>query len=448
MYDSGAARTDAEIGVRKDASTADTQTDVGSTTPFELLESEVRLYSRSFPAVFERATGCWLTDEHDRRYLDFFSGAGALNYGHNNPVMKQRLIDYLLADGVTHSLDMATVAKRDFLRQFDATILKPRDLRYKIQFTGPTGTDAVEAALKLARKSTGRQTIIHFAGSFHGMSMGSLAMSGNVSKRASAGVPLHYSLPILFDGDAGHNLDTLDYLTAILEKPSNGLGLPAAVIVETVQAEGGVKVASVEWLRRLEQVVRANGAVLILDDIQVGCGRTGDFFSFEESGIKPDVVCLSKSISGYGLPMSLLLVRPEIDVWEPGEHTGTFRGNNLAFVTAAVALRHWKDDTFSAEIKAKAKSAQRMLEKMLTDLGSQTGARVRGRGLIQGIEFADKGLARDVARNAFERGLIIETCGPDNAVLKILPPLTISEEELDHGILIISDSLRTCLGTY
>jgi diaminobutyrate-2-oxoglutarate transaminase len=440
-----AAHTDAEISVRKGASTTEARTDADSPTPFEWLESEARLYSRSFPAVFETAAGCWLTDEHGRRYLDFFSGAGALNYGHNHPAMKQGLIDYLLADGITHSLDMATVAKREFLRQLDATILKPRGLDYKVQFTGPTGTDAVEAALKLARKSTGRQTVIHFANSFHGMSIGSLAVTGSVSKRASAGVPLHYSLPILFDGDLGDNLDTLDYLAALLEKPNNGLGLPAAVIVETIQAEGGVRVANVEWLRRLEQLVLTHGVLLIVDDIQVGCGRTGDFFSFEESGIKPDIVCLSKSISGYGLPMSLLLIRREIDVWEPGEHTGTFRGNNLAFITGAVALRHWRDDIFGAEIKAKSSYVARTLEDMLADLGLQTDARLRGRGLIQGIEFADESLARNVARNAFGRGLIVETCGPNNAVLKILPPLTITEEELDHGVLIISESLRTCL---
>lgn len=413
-------------------------------SPFESLESQVRLYSRAFPAVFEKATGCWLTDEHGRQYLDFFSGAGTLNYGHNNPHIKQKLVDYLLADGVTHSLDMATVAKRDFLQEFDSVILKPRGLAYRVQFTGPTGTNAVEAALKLARKVTGRQTIVHCVNSFHGMSMGALAVSGKVSRRASAGVPLHYSFPILFDDVQGPALGTLDYLAAVLESPSNGLGIPAAVIVETIQAEGGVRVARVEWLQRLEQVCRTYGMLLIVDDIQVGCGRTGDFFSFEEAGVRPDLVCLSKSISGYGLPMSLLLIRPEIDIWEPGEHTGTFRGNNLAFVTATAALRHWQDETFSAQIKAKSGHTLRALQEAMAEVGLQTRMRVRGRGLIQAVELPE-GLARKVSSAAFERGLLIETCGPHDEALKILPPLTITKDELTHGIRILADAFRGVL---
>jgi len=395
--------------------------------------------------VFEKASGCWLTDEHGRQYLDFFSGAGTLNYGHNNPRMKQPLIEYLVGDGITHSLDMATVAKRDFLRQFDAVILRPRGLSYKLQFTGPTGTNAVEAALKLVRKVTGRQTIIHCTNSYHGLTMGSLAMCGKVAKRSSAGVPLHYSYPILFEDGHGSGLNTLDYLEAILRSPSNGLGVPAAVIVETIQAEGGVTVAGAEWLRRLGQVARTYGMLLIVDDIQVGCGRTGDFFSFEESGITPDIVCLSKSISGYGLPMSLLLIRPEIDVWEPGEHTGTFRGSNPAFVTARAALSYWEDDTFSAQIKEKSSHAIRMLQSMVLDLGLQSRTRIRGRGLIQAVEIAEDGFAQKVSRAAFGRGLIIETCGPRDEALKILPPLTITQEELTQGITVLAGAFRACL---
>jgi diaminobutyrate-2-oxoglutarate transaminase len=414
-------------------------------SPFESMESEVRLYSRAFPTIFEKASGCWLTDECGRKYLDFFSGAGALNYGHNNPYIKQKLIDYLLDDGVTHSLDMATVAKRYFLQQFDSVILKPRNLNYKIQFTGPTGTNAVEAALKLARKVTGRQTIGHCVNSFHGMSMGSLAMSGSLSRRSSAGVPLHYSYPILFDDRQAPDFHTLDYLAAILESPNNGLGIPAAVIVETIQAEGGVRAASVEWLRRLERIARTYGMLLIVDDIQVGCGRTGDFFSFEESGITPDLVCLSKSISGYGLPMSLLLIRPHLDIWQPGEHTGTFRGNNLAFIAATAALYYWQDNTFSAEIKEKSGHALQALQDMVNGLGLQTITRVRGRGLIQAVEILEDGLARKVSRSAFDRGLLIETCGPHDEALKILPPLTISKDELNQGVHILADAFRNCL---
>jgi diaminobutyrate-2-oxoglutarate transaminase len=403
---------------------------------FELLESQVRTYSRAFPTVFTKAQGCRLTDEHGREYLDFFSGAGALNYGHNNPRMKQRLIEYLTSDGVTHSLDMATAAKQEFLEKFAEVILKPRKLEYKMQFTGPTGTNAVEAALKLARKFTRRSTVVHFVNSFHGMSMGSLGVSGNVSKRAGAGVPLHYGLPMLFDGDMGADIDTLDYFETFLNNPANGVGLPAAVIVETIQAEGGVKVASSGWLRRLEQIARRHGILLIVDDIQVGCGRTGDFFSFEQAGIQPDLVCLSKSISGYGLPMSLVLIRPEIDIWHPGEHTGTFRGNNLAFVTATEALSYWRDKSFSNAIAEKSEYAAALLRQ----IAGRHSAHVRGRGLIQAVAFAETGLAVRISRAAFARGVIIETCGARDEALKLLPSLTISREELEQGISVLAES--------
>ena len=407
----------------------------------ELLESQVRTYSRAFPVVFTKASGCWLTDERGKNYLDFFSGAGALNYGHNNPRMKRRLIKYLASDGVTHSLDMATSAKQEFLAKFNAVILEPRNLKYRVQFTGPTGTNAVEAALKLARKFTKRHNVIHFMNSFHGMSMGSLAVSGNVSKRAGAGVPLHYTLPMFFDGGLGPGVDTLEYLEAFLDNPGNGMGLPAAVILETIQAEGGVNVASNQWLRRLEQITRRYGILLIVDDIQVGCGRTGGFFSFEEAGIKPDLVCLSKSISGYGLPMSLVLIRPEIDIWQPGEHTGTFRGNNLAFVTATEALAYWQDESFSKAIAEKSGHAAALL-RQIAQRDSGTRAHVRGRGLIQALVFAGAGLAEKVSKAAFERGLIIETCGARDEALKLLPSLTISPEELEQGISIIAESVR------
>jgi diaminobutyrate-2-oxoglutarate transaminase len=407
----------------------------------ERLESQVRTYSRAFPAVFTKASGCWLTDQHGKNYLDLFSGAGALNYGHNNPRLKQRLIEYLTGDGVTHSLDMATSAKEEFLERFQAVILEPRDLQYKVQFTGPTGTNAVEAALKLARKVAGRHNVVYFADSFHGMSMGSLGVTGSVAKRASAGVPLHYTVPMFFDGDLGPGVDTLDYFEAFLDNQGNGLGLPAAVIVETIQAEGGVKVASNHWLRRLEQIARRRGILLIVDDIQAGCGRTGDFFSFEESGIKPDFVCLSKSISGYGLPMSLLLIRPENDKWAPGEHTGTFRGNNLAFVTATEALAYWHDDSFSKAIAERSRQVTSLL-RQVGQRNGETRTRVRGRGLMEALVFEEDGLAKKVSQKAFECGVIIETCGPRDEALKFLPPLTISCDEVEQGISIIAESVR------
>lgn len=413
---------------------------------FEALESEVRYYCRDFPTVFTKAIGCKLFDEEGREYLDFFSGAGTLNYGHNNPRLKQRLIEYLESDSITHSLDMATAVKREFLERFNSLILAPRRLHYKIQFCGPTGANSVEAALKLARKATGRQTVIFFMNAYHGLSLGSLAVTGNASKRASAGVPLNYTMPVPFDGDLGPDVNTLDYLEALLEEPGSGMELPAAIIVETIQAEGGVKVASYEWLRRLEDLARRHQIVFIVDDIQVGCGRTGTFFSFEQAGIRPDLICISKSISGFGLPMALLLIRPELDVWQPGEHTGTFRGNNLAFASASEALDcYWQNEAFTESIFRKSELLTRLLRETVENHPEARGS-VRGRGLIQGLRFDVRGLAEQVAHLAFERGLIIETSGSRNEVVKLLPPLTVDEEELKDGITRIKDSLEVALG--
>lgn len=411
---------------------------------FERLESEVRYYSREFPVVFTKAAGCKLYDEGGREYLDFFSGAGTLNYGHNNPRLKRRLIEYLESDSVTHSLDMATAVKREFLERFDSSILGPRGLRYKIQFCGPTGANAVEAALKLARKATGRQTVVFFMNAYHGLSLGALAVTGNASKRAGAGVPLHYGMPMPYDGDLGPGVDTLDYFAAFLENPGSGVELPAAVIVETIQAEGGVKVAGRDWLRRLAELTRRHGILLIVDDIQVGCGRTGGFFSFEDAGLRPDLVCLSKAIGGFGLPMALVLIRPDLDVWQPGEHTGTFRGNNLAFAAASEALAYWEDGDFADSISQKSDLLRRLLNELVESREEAQGW-VRGRGLIQGLGFSEKGLAEEVARAAFERGLIIETSGARGEVVKLLPPLTIGEDDLRDGVARIAESLEAAM---
>ena len=411
---------------------------------FDLLESEVRVYCRDFPVVFNKATGSKIFDEEGGEYIDFFSGAGTLNYGHNNPRLKRRLIEYLENDQIAHGLDMATAAKREFLERFNSIILNSRGLQYKVQFCGPTGANAVEAALKLARKITGRNTVIFFMNAYHGLSLGSLSVTGNGSKRAAAGVPLHYTMPMPFDGDLGPDVDTLSYFEAFLQNAGSGMELPAAVIVETIQAEGGVKVASFEWLRRLEEITRRYGIMFIVDDIQVGCGRTGPFFSFESAGIYPDMVCLSKSISGFGLPMALLLMRPERDVWQPGDHTGTFRGNNLAFVTASEALAYWEDDSFSESVIEKSSLTTKLLG-AIVERHPEARAWVRGRGLIQGLVLGVPGLAQLVGRLAFERRLIIETAGVQSEVLKVLPPLTISHEELEEGIARIAESLEVAL---
>ena len=405
---------------------------------FDALESEVRSYCRSFPAVFGKALGHHLYDEAGQEYLDFFSGAGTLNYGHNNPILKERLIEYLRSDGIAHGLDMATVAKREFLRSFSGTILQPRGLRYKLQFPGPTGTNAVEAALKLARKVTGRPGVLFFHNAYHGMTLGALAVTGNTFKRKGAGVPLSFATPIPYDGGPG---DSVAHLAELLENPSSGIDLPAAVILETIQAEGGVNVASFGWLQRLAELLRRHGILLIVDDIQVGCGRTGTFFSFEPAGIEPDIVCLSKAIGGFGLPMSLVLIKPELDQWAPGEHNGTFRGNNLAFVTGAEALAvYWQDGSFGAEVARKADLVRARLQEIAAR-HPEARPEVRGRGLIQGLRLKPEGLAGQVSRAAFRRGLVVETAGPRDEVLKILPALVIDDAALERGLDIIASSL-------
>ncbi|MER6343566.1 diaminobutyrate--2-oxoglutarate transaminase [Streptomyces sp. NPDC001595] len=398
-------------------------------------ESEVRSYSRDWPTLFTHARGSRVQDARGRSYLDFFAGAGTLNYGHNPAPLKRALLSYLEDDGITHSLDLFTAARTDFLRALQQHVLAPRGLDYRVQFPGPTGTNTVEAALKLARKVTGRQTVVAFTGAFHGMSLGSLAVTGNEAKRAGAGVGLGHVHRIPYDGFAGGAVDGPALLDAMLSSGNSGLDRPAAVIVETVQGEGGVHVASAEWLRELSLVCRRHDMLLIVDDVQMGCGRTGGFFSFEASGVVPDIVCLSKALSGYGLPLALTLFRPELDVWAPGEHNGTFRGHNLAFVTAAAALREfWQDRALERRTLLRAEQVGARLREL-------PGARVRGRGLVWGVEFDDPTLAGRVSQAAFERGLLVETSGARGEVVKLLPPLTVSDAELEEGLTLLEESV-------
>jgi diaminobutyrate-2-oxoglutarate transaminase len=400
---------------------------------FEKLESNVRGYIRDFPVVFTTAKDAHLTDEDGNTYIDFFAGAGVVNYGHNNEKLKRAVMEYMADDGILHGLDMGTAAKRRFLETFDEVILQPRGLEYKMQFPGPTGTNAVESAIKLARKTTGRTEIVSFSNGFHGMTLGALALTGNAAKRAGAGVPLGNATAMPFDGYLGTDADTLAVFEAFLEDEGSGLDLPAAAIVETVQGEGGVNVASGEWLQGLQAICRRYDVLLIVDDIQMGCGRTGNFFSFEDAGIEPDMVCLSKAIGGLGLPMALVLIRPDLDQWSPGEHNGTFRGNNLAFVAAAEALDYWRDDALKTDILAKGKRVRERLDKLAARYPG-AGLSARGRGLIQGLASTIDGLAPDICHEAFAGGLVMETAGVHAQVAKVMPPLTIDAAVLDAGL--------------
>nr|WP_186576819.1 diaminobutyrate--2-oxoglutarate transaminase [Aquibacillus kalidii] len=407
---------------------------------FNDLESVVRSYVRSFPTIFTKAKGYKMWDEDGKEYIDFFSGAGALNYGHNDDKMKEKLIEYISSDGITHSLDMASTAKAEFLNKFNDVILKPRNLDYKVMFPGPTGTNTVESALKLARKVTGRTDVISFTNGFHGMTIGSLSVTGNSMKRKGAGIPLQNVVTMPYDNYVD-NHDTLEYLERFLEDSGSGVAIPAAMIIETVQGEGGINAARFEWMKKLESICKRWGILLIVDDVQAGVGRTGTFFSFEPAGIKPDIVCMSKSLSGYGLPFAVTLIRSELDIWKPGEHNGTFRGNNHAFVTATASLSYWEDENFEKEIKVKSDMIYNFLEKMVEKYPEIKGT-VKGRGFMVGISSDVEGLSNKIAAKAFELGLIMETSGPKDEVFKLFPALTIDKEGLQKGFDIIEESIK------
>lgn len=407
---------------------------------FQQYESVVRSYCNNISALFARAQGHHLYDANGTAYLDFLAGAGALNYGHNNELMKQAVLAYINGNGVMHSLDLHTVAKLEFINAFVENILKPRNLDYKLQFTGPTGTNAVEAALKLARKVTGRKRVIAFTGAFHGMTAAALACS---AKEDYEGLPSGLDvMRFPFDGfSEGTGLDTLEKL---LSHPG-GVAKPAAFILETLQCEGGLNKASNQWLQQLSAMAKRHGILLIADEIQVGCGRTGSFFSFERAGIEPDIVCLSKSISGMGLPMALVLLKPQYDIWKPGEHNGTFRGNNLAFVAATIALEHyWRDNVFVEHIAAISAHLHTRLCLLQAEFAAHITA-VRGLGMAQGISFTQTEMAAKVAKAAYRQGLIIECCGGFDEVLKFMPPLTVTTKEVDQAVDIVHASLVAVL---
>ncbi|MGG7644900.1 diaminobutyrate--2-oxoglutarate transaminase [Rhodovulum sp. YNF3179] len=413
---------------------------------FARRESEVRSYSRSFDTVFSTAQGSHLINENDEVFIDFLAGCSSLNYGHNDPEMKAALVEHIAGDGIAHGLDMYTDSKAAFLESFEELILKPRGMDHKVMMTGPTGTNAVEAALKLARKVTGRKNVVSFTNGFHGMTLGSLALTGNSGKRGGAGgVALGDVTHLPFEGAMGPDVDTLELADAMLSNPSSGIDAPAAFILETVQGEGGLNAASKEWLQGVEKLARKHGAFFIVDDIQAGIGRTGEFFSFDGMGISPDLIPLAKSLSGFGLPFALLLLKPEHDIWKPAEHNGTFRGNTHAFVTGRIALeKFWRDDKFATEVKRKGE----VLNKRLSEIAAYIpGAHLKGRGMMQGIDVGSGEMAEEICATCFDNGLVIETSGAHDEVVKVLAPLTTPDEVMAEGLDILEAAVRGVAGS-
>ncbi|MBQ6818358.1 MAG: aspartate aminotransferase family protein [Clostridia bacterium] len=410
---------------------------------FETYESNVRSYCRSFPTVFTAAKGATLTDNTGKTYIDFFSGAGGVNYGHNHPYIKQKVIEYLQGDGIIHALDMYTPAKEAFIAYFEENILQPKGLDYKIQFTGPTGTNAVEAALKLARKVTGRTNVFALMGAFHGMTMGALSLTTDASSRGGAGLPLtgvtHIPAPYMLP-----EMDTVAYMETLITDDHSGVEKPAAVILEAVQADGGIYPMPIDYLQKLRAMCDRHGVLLIIDDIQAGCGRSGNFFAFERAGIVPDMVTLSKSIGGMGMPMALLLMKPQLDIWSPGEHTGTFRGNQLSLVAAKAGLEVYFNEQVADQVAQKEAIVADFMKQEIETI--HPAIRTRGVGLLWGVDLSALGgdaLSKAVMTACFEKGLILERVGRDNAVMKLMPTLTIDKQQLIEGLTILRDVIRS-----
>lgn len=408
---------------------------------FNEMESEVRSYCRKYPAVFQYARNAKLITEDGKEYIDFLATAGSMNYGHNNKFIKDKIMNYLAKDTIINSLDMYTTAKEKFFTTFKEEILKPRGLFYKVMCCGPTGTNAVEAALKLCRKNTGRTNVIAFSGAFHGMSLGSLALTTDRTSRGGAGVSLNNVTFVPYEGD----FDSIAYLEWILQDDHSGIEKPAAIILETVQAEGGINVSSIEWLKKIREICDRYDMLLVCDDIQVGNGRTGWFFSFERAGIVPDMVVLSKSISGFGMPMALLLIKEDLDIFKPAEHNGTFRGNQLAFVGGEAAIHYFVENKLDEITRENGKVIEEFLKNEICGLDRRI--KVRGIGMIWGIDLnsISSALALKCVHRAFEYGLILEVAGRKDSVLKILPPLTIEHDVLMRGLEVLKQTLKEVL---
>ena len=408
---------------------------------FEKTESQVRSYCRKYPVEFNRAKNAELYSVDGERYIDFLAVAGSMNYGHNNPEIKAKILEYLSEDNIINALDMYTAAKEEFLSTFEEKILKPRNLEYKVMCCGPTGTNANEAALKLARKNTGRMNVIAFSGAFHGMTLGSLAMTTDRTSREGASLPLTNVTFSPYDG----TLDSIAYLKWILEDDHSGIEKPAAIFLETIQAEGGINIASVEWLKEIRRICTENDILMVCDDIQVGVGRSGHFFSFERAGIEPDMVVLSKSISGFGMPMALLLIRPDLDIFRPAEHNGTFRGNQLSFVGGTAGINYFVEHHLDQEVQRKAAIVEKFMQEEILPLDSRLS--YRGMGLMWGIDFGavNPAFALEAVHEAFDRHLICEVAGRKDGVLKLMPPLTIPDDVLNEGLSIVKKAVIAVL---
>ncbi|MDT0546494.1 aspartate aminotransferase family protein [Streptomyces lonegramiae] len=417
-------------------------------------ESQARTYPRHLPIAPAEGSGSFVRDVDGNVFIDFLGGAGVLSLGHNHPELVQSVVRQL--DTLTHGLDFPTPAK-DAFTEAQLSMLPPRlRERTKVHFCGPTGANAVEAALKLCKIATGRGDIVSFHGGFHGSTHAAMAVSGLVSQKAPVrdGMPGVHFFPYCSSacpaGPAPGSCarDCAGYLERALRDDLGGIPLPAAVILEMVQGEGGVVVARTEFVRRVREVTRSLGIPMIVDEVQTGCGRTGTWFAFEQYGIEPDVIVASKALSGMGLPVALILYDAALDTWEPGAHIGTFRGNQLAFVAGAEAVRIVRRDDVLANVRRRGVQVADRLGELI---GNPWVREVRGRGLMWGIELANPGdgrpataLAGEVQTYALRHGLIVERGGRQDAVVRILPPLNVTADVVDTACSILVEAVSAC----
>lgn len=416
-------------------------------------ESNARSYPRRIPLALKRASGIHVEDVEGRRFIDCLAGAGTLALGHNHPVVIAAIRQVLADELPLLTLDLTTPVKDQFVQDLFGLLPEALAAEAKIQFCGPTGTDAVEAALKLVRSATGRSTVLSFQGGYHGMSQGALSLMGSLGpKRPLAGLlnngvqflpfPYDYRCPFGLGGVEGVKVN-LHYLENLLNDPEAGVALPAAVIVEAVQGEGGVIPADLDWLRGVRRITEKAGVALIVDEIQSGFGRTGKMFAFEHAGIIPDVVVMSKAIGG-SLPLAVMVYRDWLDTWQPGAHAGTFRGNQMAMATGSAVMRYLKEQRLPEHAAAMGERLREhllILQRDYPQLGD-----VRGRGLMLGVELVDPAGAPDaqghppqharlaplVQRECLKRGLILELGGRHGSVVRFLPPLIISAAQIDQ----------------
>ena len=417
------------------------------------MESNVRSYPRKLPLAIAKAQGCWVTDVEGSEYLDCLAGAGTLALGHNHPAIIKSIQDTLASGLPLHTLDITTPLKDAFSEALLAHFPGGKD-EYRLQFCGPTGADATEAAVKLAKTFTGRGNIISFSGGYHGMTQGSLALTGNLGAKNAVpnlmpGVqflpyPHEYRCPLGLGGEAG--VDALTYyFENFIEDVESGVVKPAAVILEAIQGEGGVVVGPAKWLRKIREVTEKHGILMIADEVQAGFCRSGKMFAFQHAGIEPDIVVMSKAVGG-SLPLAVLAIKKKFDAWQPAGHTGTFRGNQLAMATGYASLRIMREQDLAGNAQARGDFIRSELNRLAQEFPCI--GNVRGRGLMIGIEIvderrpadrmgslpADAVLAAEIQKACFNNKLLLERGGRNGTVVRLLAPLIITQQECEELI--------------